>query len=175
MKLFDPKHIISANWKFGEVLILGWSSTIFLYVFWFGLWNREKAHKQTNKPSCCLLITYMAPFIPLIEIGFCTISVPCCTEFQEKRPRDIDNSGFSIPALCLASLWQCPNCTLGFSAFGFGGSLALLTGWNCADSITLNSTDRLVFQQEFRRLLYLYQCSVFLLHVSWNVLLPKFE
>lgn len=130
---------------------------------------------QTNKQApCCLLITYVALFIPVIEVDFSTISVPCCTEFQEKRPRDLNNSGFSIPALCSA-LWQCPNCTLGVSAVGFGGSLALLTSWNCTDSITLNSTDGLVFQQVFRRLLHRYQCSVFLLQVSWNLLLPEFD
>lgn len=150
---------------------LGWYSTNFLCVFWFDL--QKTSHKTQNKSPRCVLITYMALFIPLVEIGFCSIFVPCCTEFQEKRPIDLDNSGFSISVLCLASLWHCPNCTVNVSVFGFGGSLALGTGWNGTNSVTLNGTDSLVFQQEFRRLLYCYWCSLFLLQASWNSLLPK--
>lgn len=131
--LFDPSYIVSVNWKLRVVLFLGWSSTDVLYVFSFGLQKREPPphpNKQQSplRPAPPPLISYMAPFILLIEERFYTISLPCCTEFQKKRHRDLDSSGKS-----LAFLWHCPSCTLGALAFGFR---ELCTGWNCTDFIT---------------------------------------
>lgn len=123
-----------------------WADPVQISCMCFDLVSKTGKRPTNKQAPCCLLITCVALFIPVIEVDFSTISVPCCTEFQEKRPRDLNNSGFSIPALCSA-LWQCPNCTLGVSAFGFGGSLALLTSWNCTDSITWTVQTGLYFSR----------------------------
>lgn len=61
------------------------------------------------------------------EIFFWAISVPCCTDFQEKRHKDLHCSGFSFHAHCLGPLWQSSGCTLGVAAFQ-------LLSWSCTPS-----------------------------------------
>lgn len=55
-----------------------------------------------------------------------------------------------VDFLSMLSVWLLyanAEATVGVSAFGFGGSLALLPSWNYTDSIILNGTDSFAFHR----------------------------